>query len=52
MNIGGFQTNGNDIGGFITEPVAAGGRIMSSLANYGGLVAHGGIAGKHGGLAA
>jgi hypothetical protein len=28
-----------------------GGRIMSSLVNYGGLVSHGGLAGKKGGLA-
>lgn len=38
--------------GCLDAQVAAGGRIMSSLANYGGLAAHGGIAGKHGGLAA
>ena len=30
----------------------AGGRIMSSLANYGGLAGSGGIAGQGGGLAA
>jgi hypothetical protein len=33
-------------------PVAAGGRIMSSLVNYGGLAGHGGLAGQKGGLAA
>lgn len=39
----------------ITEKPAAapaGGRIMSSLANHGGLAGLGGIAGKGGGLAA
>ena len=34
------------------EAVAAGGRIMGSLAGHGGLAGTGGIAGKGGGLAA
>jgi len=34
------------------KPAVAGGRIMSSLANHGGLAGHGGIAGIGGGLAA
>lgn len=39
-----------DIGAIIAE-AAGGGRIMSSLVNYGGLAGHGGLAGKGGGLA-
>lgn len=35
----------------VVPPAAAGGRIMSSLARYGGLVGAGGIAGQGGGLA-
>jgi len=36
---------------FTVDFVAAGGRIMSSLANHGGLAGKGGIAGQGGGLA-
>lgn len=39
---------------YLNETVAvaaAGGRVMSKLANYGGLAGKGGIAGKSGGLA-
>ncbi|MHC4705130.1 MAG: hypothetical protein ACYTFQ_31660 [Planctomycetota bacterium] len=43
-------TSGLTYGGNALSPVV-GGRIMSSLARYGGLASHGGIAGKGGGLA-
>ena len=44
------MSSGNAYGGNALSPVV-GGRIMSSLANGGGLAGHGGIAGISGGLA-
>ena len=51
-DIGAIQKNGMDIGAIEKADAAGGsGRIMSSLANRGGLAGVGGIAGKGGGLA-
>ena len=45
------HTTGHSYGGNALSPTVGGNRIMSSLANAGGLASYGGIAGKGGGLA-
>lgn len=47
----GSEASATTIAHLFLSEVAAGGRIMSSLVNHGGLVGHGGIAGPGGGLA-